>query len=264
MIDIKTEVETNFVSREMCKKAIQEWSIVKEDYDLIKKIIIPNGIFSFSSADCNWLKEKNKYEYFHIYIGIYNKKLISIIVPLDENGKEIELDLYLTSELTTLKNELNLIEEKVVKTIKTTILSEDLKVKDYREEIQLPYSNTPSLSENKSLEEIRLWRNECLDWFYHESKMYDGKRIFKTFTVPRADLVRNSSNVSEVVCLFGFRKSTILDRHVPSLIFVSVDEDKSFANILKSGDEEIVDDTKDFASPCPPFCKDDGNFIIFN
>lgn len=260
----KEEIIHNTLSKEKCMQAILKWDLVKGNYDSIKSLIQPNGIFSFSYEECNWLNTHNANDYFHTYSGVYDNKLIFIIVPIDKLGKEVDLPSYLTSAMTLLNNDLNLTEEIVIKKTKTTTLSKDLQVKSRREEIELPYENEPSIRENKSINEILTWRNECLDWFYYESKEFSGQRIFKTFKVPLADLVRNSPNVSEVVCLFGFRKSSILDKHVPTLIFVSVDKEKLQAKIVRSDEEIISDNTEDFASPCPPFCRDDSSFDVFN
>lgn len=245
-----------------CIQAIKAWEHVGENYLKIKSLINPKSVFSFNRTGCDWLNKYNKNDYFHTYVGILDNNLILIVVPIDKSGKEVNLPSYLISPLLPLTKDLNLIEKVVIKKIKKITLTKDLQVESRCEEIQLPFENEPSIRENLSVSEIQLWKNQCLDWFYYECNKYKGKRIFKTFIVPFADLVKNNQDVTEVHCLFGFNESTVYKKQVPALIFVAVDGIKQQAEIIRSNNNMLYSNTGDFASPCPPFCREEDSFIL--
>ena len=181
---------------------------------------------------------------------------------VDENGIEVDLLSYMVSSLAPLSKDLNLVETVDIKKIKRTTLSTDLLIENVTEEIQIPFVNEPSLSENQALKEIQMWVNQSYNWFYCECNEYDGQRIVRTFKVPFSDLVKDNQNVSEVYCLFGFTQSTIYYRQIPVLIFVAVDEVISKSEFLTSGNTEMSENSSDFSSPCPPLCDDRESYLL--
>lgn len=253
------------LSKEKCIQAIKRWEVTRTDYSKIEKLINPTAVFNFSQQDCKWLNENNNNSKFHTYIGVHNDELILIIIPLDKYGKElINLPSYLTTTLIKLENELTLIEIDVVTTIKKTTLSKNLEVTNYCKEIILPTYNEPTITERASVEDIEKWKNECMDWFYHECTDFKGKRIFRTFTVPFADLVKEDEKYDEVKALFGLKFSSIYQRQIPVLIFVAIASKSFQAKIIRSTtlDTKSETNTKDWSQPCPPMCSDLENFNL--
>jgi hypothetical protein len=252
------------LSKEKCIQAINEWNETRTNFSKIKKIIDPTAVFNFTQNDCNWIQEKNKNNNFHTYAGVRNNKFILIVVPLDENGKEIDIDSYLTTKLTDLKDEITLIETDVVTTVSKTTLSKNLEITKHWKEVDLPIYNEPTITEKASVKDIEKWKNECLDWFYYECNHNKGKRIFENFTVPFADLAREDEKQGEVVALFGFKYSSIYQMQIPILIFVTRDDETGDAEIISANIKQTANNnetisrtnTKDYSQPCPPLCKD--------
>lgn len=253
----------NLLSRNMCVLAVNEWEIARKQYSEIEKLINPSSAFTLNPNECKWMNENNHNTYFHIYTGVHNGKLIMIFVPLDKSGNEIDLPSYLISELSPLNNDLNLMEKRVINNTRISTLSKDLELKNQYDEINRPFENEPSISENWSVNGIMSWKNQTLDWFYHEITEFKGLRIFRTFRVPLADLARNNPNLREVICFFGFKVSTIYNRLIPFLIFVALDEVTLHSEIIQPTDSESSGNTFDFDSPCPPFCREESSFTVF-
>ena len=252
------------LSKEQCIQAINNWVNARSNYDKVAALINPTSIFNFSQKDCEWVNEHNNNSKFHTYIGDHKDNLILIVVPVDKNGKEVELDNYLTTKLTPLEKQLTLIEKDIVTIIKKTTLSSQLEVTNYCEETELPTYNEPTITERASVDDIEKWKNECLNWFYYECNHFKGERIFKTFTVPFADLVKEDEQYNEVKALFGFKFSDIYQRSIPVLIFVANHSDTTYSEIIRStsSDNEIVTNTKDWSQPCPPMCRESADFNL--
>jgi len=280
------------LKKELCLKAIAEWNNAREHYSEIKELITPTSVFTFDKKQCNWVRENNKNSFFHTYIGVYGKKLISIIVPIDRSGSEIDLPEYLTSTIAPLSKDLKLIEREVVTTVKKITLSKDLDITDHQHNVKLPFTNAPTIDQHKSVEEIISWKNNCLDWFYNECIEFNGQRIFKAFVVPMVDLVKNKNNVDEVVCLFGLKQNEIHNRLIPVLIYVSHTSKIKEENLTRTSKKEAFNEVEslrasekeafnevellrtsekdpetgnidNFSSPRPPFGGDIDEFNLF-
>lgn len=249
------------LSKEKCIQAINLWKETRTDYSKIEKIIDPTAVFNFTQADCDWVKKNNNNSNFHAYAGIDNDKFILIIVPLNEFGIEVALDSYLTTNLTDLKEEITLIETDVVTTLSKTTISKNLEITKHWKEVHLPVCNEPTITERASVKDIEKWKNECLDWFYYECNKYKGQNIFRTFTVPFADLSRKGEKQGEVTALFGFRHSTIYKIQIPILVFVSI-EDKTKTGVFIRSNKDEETNTLDWSHPCPPMCKDKAYFTL--
>lgn len=247
------------LSKEKCVQSIKKWERTRANYNEIKSLISPAAAFNFNQKDCQWLKENNDNSKFHTYIGVYDDQLILIVAPLDKDGKEIDLDSYLTTKLTDLKKDITLIEAEVVTTVSKTILSKNLAITKYWKEVDLPNHNEPTITERASVKDIEKWKNEYLDWFYYESSKYRGKNIFRTFTVPFSDVSRGDRRDDKVIAFFGFKHSSIYQTQIPILIFVALKEETGNAEVIRSKRDgtALETNTQDWAHPCPPLCKDD-------
>ncbi|AZQ64308.1 hypothetical protein EI427_19455 [Flammeovirga pectinis] len=249
--------------KEKCKQAIASWEKTKIDFLKIKEVIDSTKVFRFNETDCIWIKEYNENSKFHIYAGVHDKEFILIIVPLDKEGKEVDLDMYLTKPLTGLEQEITLNETEVVTTVSKTKLSKDLEITKFWKEVDLPVSNEPTITERTSGKDIEKWRYECLNWFYYEHSTSKGRNIFRTFTVPFADLTRKDGGQGEIVAFFGLKQSPIYQKLIPLLIFVAT-SDNTTGEILRAKRNQNITltNTDDWSRPCPPLCKDKTNFSL--
>ncbi|WP_375578694.1 hypothetical protein ABWH96_16935 [Marivirga tractuosa] len=252
------------LSREKCILAIRKWEKTRANYNEIKSLISPTAAFSFNQKDCQWLKENNDNSKFHTYIGVYEDKLILIVVPLNKYGKEKELASYLISTLTKLNKQLIITQTDTVTTTKRTVLSENLEITKYSEQTDFSIYNEPTITERASVKDIEKWKNECLDWFYYECNKSRGKNIFRTFTVPFSDVSRENGKEDEVIAFFGFIQSSIYQTQLPILIFVAIEGETRSAEIIRSQKEEgtLETNTQDMSRPCPPLCKDDIDYVL--
>lgn len=250
------------LEKEKCILAIEKWEKTRAHYNKIKSLVPPAAAFSFNQKECQWLEENNDNGKFHTYIGVIEDQLILIVVPLDKKGTEKELTSYLYSELKRLNKEIVITETDVVTTRKKIVLSENLEITKYSEEKDFPTYNEPSITERASVKDIEKWKNECLDWFYYQSKKSNGKNIFRTFTVPFSDISRETGQDGEVVAFFGFKHSSIYQKALPILIFIAVENQTKSAQIISSQavDEIMLTNSQDWAHPCPPLCKDGVDF----
>lgn len=252
-----------YLSKSECLKAIELWSQTRPNYSKIKDLIKPLEAFHFTKEDCKWLNEheektsesNNK---FHMYIGIHQLELIIIVIPLDQKGKEQKLTSYLAKALAPLENDIVLVEKQTIIITERSVLSKNLEVLGLNTETEESVINEPNIAEKASIIDIEQWKNLSLDWFYHECNDFNGERIFKSFTVPFADLVRSEEGYHNVICFFAFKKSEIYQRIIPVLIFVTVNEETNEAKIVRNEDPNTKSGSNiyDWSQPCPPFCKD--------
>jgi hypothetical protein len=246
-----------------CKIAIKKWDEARTNYTDIKNYIDPKNKFTFSYDDLNWVKSFKENTYFQIFVGVYNKQLTFIVAPVDTDGKVKVLKEYLYLEASQLTEDLKLIEEINIRKIKTATLSkDDFQLGDISEEVSLPYECQPSISENKALIRIQSWVDQALDWFYFEcNREPKGERIFKSFKAPVIDLgLSQNQMINEVHCIFGFKHSQIHNMLVPVLNFIAVNVKSEQVKITHSCNDPIEINIADFASPCPPFCRNCADF----
>ncbi len=244
------------LSRQDCITAIGQWGIAKSDYSQIKNLIPSASSFLFTYQDYQWLNTHNAFTYFHTYMGIHNQKLILIVVPLDQDGKEVILNSYLNLELTELQNNITIVEKKVITTINKTTLSTELKITNHRQEIQNPILNAPHLSEPMTLKDILLWEAQYLNWFYQQITVSNAQNVFNVFTVPSIDLDPSTINNGTIIhAFFGFKSNPIFLNVLPTLVFVSSGTNTNDGEIIQSN-------SADYSQPCPPMCKDLGSFKL--
>ncbi|MGS2763405.1 hypothetical protein [Sinomicrobium sp. M5D2P9] len=244
------------------------WKSTKTNYSEIEHLISPTSVFHFNRTACDWVTEHNKNKHFYTYAGIHDKQFVLIVVPLDKDGKEVPLPSYLAIPLKPLDKELVLSEKKETVSVKRTTLSKDLEIKSVYNEIESSVYNEPTIPEGVSLKEVELWKNSCLDWFYHECTDYKGKRIFNTFTIPFVDLINGDNDYNKVICLFAFKDSSIYNRLIPVLIFVSVNntsvQTQSMSSMADMYETEMTSNTMDWSQPCPPFCREEPDADVFS
>ena len=254
------------LSKEKCIKAINVWKEARTNFSKVKKIIDPTAVFNFSQKDCDWISKNNKNTNFHAYAGVNDDTFIVIVVPLDKNGQEIDLDSYLTTKLTDLKDEITLIETDVVTTVSKTTLSKNLEITKHWKEVDLPVYNEPTIIERASVKDIEKWKDECLDWFYYECNASKGQNIFRVFTVPFADLAREDKKQGEVVALFGFKHSSIYQTQIPLIVFVTIADETGAAEIIRANNNQTSSETntRDWSQPCPPMCKEKKDFTLLD
>lgn len=248
------------LTKEECIAAIIEWKETKSDYSKIKTLISPQSVFNFGRTEMNWLIDNNRYKNLHAYMGIHQNEFTLIIVPLDEFGLEIKLPSYLSTHLKPLAININLLEVDQTTTVQKTVLSQTLRIISYSEKLDISIRNRPIIGEKTAGQEIELWSNYCLDWFYLQCSEAKGAGIFETFTIPFADLGKPNDDVYEVICLFAFKQTPLYLREVPTLIFIALDTKKQNAQLV----QVPIDDTFDWSQPCPPFCKSEPNFDLLN
>lgn len=253
----------NSLNSTECKEAIHMWDTIKKEYSEIEKIMNTKHVFYLDKETCISLKNQNDAKHFHTYVGVRNSELILIIVPLDIEGNEKQLDQYLFSTLTELKEEIKLIEKKkIITTLKTT-LSKDIDIISCKEEVEIPFSNQPLIKEKISVSGIEMWKNQGLDWFYKEIVNNGGGGIFNVFNVPLTDLIRENQKYNEVICFFAFNYSTLYDKSLPTLIFVANDNETSEAEIINDFEGETsISTIYDWSRPCPPFCKNKSKYEL--
>ena len=269
MIDLKDR-KTNILNQNKnslnsiaCKEAIDSWSTIKKEYSEIEKTINTKHIFYLDKETCISLNDQNDAQNFHAYVGVRNSKLILIMVPLDIEGNEKQLDQYLFSTLTELKQEIKLIEKKkIITTLKTT-LSKDIDIVSCKEEVEIPFSNQPLIKEKISVSGIEMWKDQGLDWFYKEIVTNGGESIFNVFNIPLTDLIRENQKYNEVICFFAFNYSTLYEKSMPTLIFVANDNETSEAEIINDFEGETsISTIYDWSRPCPPFCKNKSKYKL--
>ncbi len=249
-----------------CKTAIKNWDVARSDYSVIKKYLNPKNKFTFSNNDLDWVKSFKENSFFQIFAGIYNEQFVIIAAPVDGDGKVKVLKEYLCIPASQLTEDLKLIEEIHINKTRTAILSkDDFQLRDLREELPLPFEREPSISESKALKRIQSWMEQSLDWFFYEcNREPKGERIFKTFTVPVIDISINQNQlINEMHCIFGFKYSPIHNMLVPVLNFIAVNVKNEQVKITYSCNEPIEVNVADFASPCPPFCRNCADFSVF-
>jgi hypothetical protein len=259
------------LTKQECIDAIINWEITRSKYSRIESLIPSGSVFKFTPENLEWITKNNNSDNFHAYVGINDNNLILIIVPLNNGKEKLDLSFYLTSDLGTLEKELSIIETEVITTTKTTILSKNLAIKKYSEEVEGPGNNEPTIVEAVSVIDIERWKNHYKDWFYCECNDFNGQRIFRSFTVPFSDLNTNNkydkaNEYDEVIASFGFKDSFVCERVIPVLIFIAVNSTTQVSQIIRSSDTDPLSgtNTKDYSQPCPPMCRLENNFALLS
>lgn len=253
MIMTTLNSEDFMLSKEECKTAMDQWSLLLSNFPELKKLIPANYIFEINKGHLDWMRGNSEYPEFCAGVGVYNKNLIIILYPMDENGLRRSMEEYPCSLLCPLAYDLKLQEIQQYTVVKNALLSKDLQNIDKNADMSFPISSKPVLEQDKAIEAIERWRNEGMDWFYQECTAYKGTRIFTKFYVPTEDLCLSDKNLTRIVCSFGLRYSDIYGRMLVTLVFISFLENLESSNTGSSAITEA--NTYDWAKPCPPICR---------
>ncbi len=238
--------------------AIAKWNLIREDYSVLKGLISFNTSFSFSKDACDLIDNEANL-FVQMFMGILDEGTNQLVFILPIKESEIELGslekyFYVTGE--PLASDLVFKEERKTITINKITLNTNLEVIKNMETKDLPFENVPSISSEKAILEIQAWRNSYLDWMFMNSA---DSKMFNSFFVPTKDLTLQETSQMELKCVFAMRESILLNTAVPTLVFVTVvdealePEDTGGQNALNV----VLNNTGNFASPCPPFCRMD-------
>lgn len=255
-IELKTMLMTTLnivdfmLSVDGCRTATDEWNKCCSNFLGIKDLIPANYVFNISEGHLNWMRNYKNYPEFCASIGIYERKLILILYPMNDDGKRIEEKEYPCSFLTELTHDLKLQEVQQYTIVKNTILSKGFEKIEKNSDMAFPVSNKPILEQDKAVEAIENWRDSGMDWIYKECKESEGEGIFRKFYVPTADLCLSDKDLSKITCSFGLKYNDIYGKMLTTLIFISFHE-----SLQNSERVQITTNTYDWAKPCPPICR---------
>lgn len=236
-----------------CRKAIDKWAIVKPNYNELASLIDPYNVLCFSKNDLLWMKTYSDYDSFYMFAAVHNEKLAFIAVPADQNGNLKKLDYYPCLMASHLEEDINLIEKVNISKI-STLTKDFLLISETKTFSYLSHEYDPNISVSQAITTIQSWIEQSLDWFYRECTMFDGSRIFNTFSIPVYDLNLNST-LDKVYCFFGLKKSIVYNMIIPVINFIAIDSSKNQLEIQNEPTPLQVGNIGDFSSPCPPFCR---------
>ncbi|PKP02625.1 MAG: hypothetical protein CVU11_11305 [Bacteroidetes bacterium HGW-Bacteroidetes-6] len=232
-----------------CRTAIDNWNSIKSHYDEIEKYFDPRKIYCFKKEDLDWIKPLNENDYFLLFPGIYDEKMVFIVAPTDSTGNVKRLDSYRCLTSGYLDKDLQLYENSSV--LKPVTLTKDFQFINFAsQEKDLLSADDPTLTIADFSEGLNLWVEQSMDWFSEECNNHNGERIFKVFNVPLADL-KLDTDAEKVYTFFGLKESLLYNMLVPELYFVA---ENSQGTMLTLNSGEKTGNTSDLSKPCPPFC----------
>lgn len=223
--------------------ATDKWEETISDFNMIKDILNLEQVFSFDTNQINWLKAKNQNaEEFRIDMGVFDKRVMLILVPLDSKGNSIEQENYECALLKEIETDLVLTEKQTVTTIKSFVFSKN--GENLRNQTTQKMSiKKPAISIDNAVEIIENWRNNAMEWFLTESNKYRGQRVFRKFYVPLQDI--QSENLTKSICIFALKETKSgQQKYLPTLVFINQKQVDNFIDI----------DIFDWTKPCPPTC----------
>lgn len=235
--------------------AIKSWAEVKSNYSEIKQVLSPEQVFILTREQIEWLDKENEEEtYFRADIGVWEGQLILILTPRTSAGDVKTLENYEFSPLQFLQSNLTLEQTKTYTVTSTYTLTKDFSKGKEDSDIDFPLMNAPETGQIKAVDEIESWKANAMDYLQHESIEFEGKRIFQSFYIPKADLLHNKETIQEVVCVFGFKFSLVYQRLLATLILIS---NGTGAKIGAPGAVYAVqanpNNTYDWTKPEPPY-----------
>lgn len=243
------------LTRKDCQKALKKWQSSKKNLNEVLRLFPSNNVFVITREDIQWIKKNNQADYFHIFVGVHERKAVLIYSPIDASGADVKLQEYPFSYLTELDRELRFVEKEVTTLTKIAILSKDLKVISKINKEKLPLPSHDIECQDLILKEIEDWRNNAADWFFKQVSESKGAGIFNMFTVPIEDI---GAGECDVIALFAFKYSKVYNQFLPTIIFVQ-DESELFEN---SNFLSVQSNVFNWSQPCPPFCRDKDKLTI--
>jgi len=229
--------------------AINKWEESISDFNVIKEIINLEHVFSFDANQINWLKDNNRNsEEFRIDMGVFNKLMMLILVPLDVDGNSIEQENYECAVLRELESDLVLSEKQTVTTSKQFVFSKN-GANSASENTEKTTIKKPAISIDDAVNIIENWRNNAIEWFDIECNKYNSQRIFRKFYVPLQDI--QSENLTKSICTFALKQSESHNKLLPTLVFINHKQVENFFDI----------DIFDWSKPSPPYTTGGGGLF---
>ena len=230
--------------------AVTSWDLARSNYSVIQSLISPQLVFTLLPAQIEWLDSQDEsVAYYRMDIGIWKNKLIMILAPRTSDSDIMVLTNYEFATLGVLENDLQLIQTKTYTMTSNYVLSKDLKKSENDTDINFPILDQPVTGQQIAVGEIESWRENGMDWLSLESNEFNGERIFKSFYVPKADLLQNQEEATSIVCAFGLKPSPVYQRLLPTLIFISCFDNPSLVNVSA----KVPSNTYDWSKPEPPY-----------
>ncbi|MCD9856627.1 hypothetical protein LUD75_18030 [Epilithonimonas sp. JDS] len=230
--------------------AVANWDLARSNYSDIQSLISPQLVFTILPDQIAWLNaEDESVDYFRMDIGIWKNKLILILAPRASDSAVMVLTNYEFATLGVLENDLQLTQTKTYTMTSNYTLTKDLRKSTNDTDINFPIMDQPVTGQQIAVGEIESWRENGMDWLSLESNEFNGERIFKSFYVPKADLLQNQETATSIVCAFGLKPSPVYQRLLPTLIFISCFENPSLVNV----NAKVPSNTYDWSKPEPPY-----------
>lgn len=235
---------------ESYNEAITNWDLARSNYSDIQSLISPQMVFTLFPDQITWLNDQDESgTYFRLDIGIWRDNLILILVPRTSDSDMLILSDYKFAPLGNLQNDLQLTQNKTYTMTSNYTLTKDLKKSENDTDVNFPIMDQPVTGQQVAVAEIESWRENGMDWLSLESNEFNGARIFKSFYVPKADLLQNQEDATSIVCAFGLKPSPVYQRLLPTLIFISCFENPSLVNVSA----KVPSNTYDWSKPNPPY-----------
>lgn len=230
--------------------AVANWDLARSNYSEIQSLISPEKVFTLFPDQIEWLNEQDESgTYFRLDIGIWKSTLILILAPRTSDSDLVILTNYKFAILGFLENDLQLTQTQTYTLTNNYVLSKDLTKSENDTDVNFPILNQPVTGQQIAVQEIESWRENGMDWLSLESEEFNGERIFKSFYVPKTDLLQNQEDATSIVCAFGLKPSPVYQRLLPTLIFISCFENPSLVNVAT----KIPSNTYDWSKPYPPY-----------
>jgi len=231
-------------------EAVSNWDLARSNYSDIQSLISPQLVFTLLPDQIEWLANQDQSGiYFRLDIGIWRDKLILILAPRTSDSDILILTNYEYAILGVLENDLQLTQTKTYTMTSNYTLTKDLRKSTNDTDINFPIMDQPVTGQQIAVGEIESWRENGMDWLSLESNEFNGERIFKSFYVPKADLLQNQENATSIVCAFGLKPSPVYQRLLPTLIFISCFENPSLVDVTA----KVPSNTYDWSRPNPPY-----------
>ena len=250
------------LEKSLCKAAIQEWKNIRGDYNKVKTLFFPHGSFVFDNRTCEWLLQHCDADEFHAYFGKHNESLVLICVPLTIQGEEADLSAYPCIEFTQITEELHLVETVITQAKNWVTLSPDMQITKNSYILDDPRTIETDVEDRIGLRELENWRTLGQDLLYKNCNSIETETP-QTFTVPLDDITPSGtmSNYSKD-CLLTIKQSELYPAFMSFLFVEKTQEETQPQNRLGVIYNSVSTNSRNFAQPCPPFCKDKSKFKL--
>ncbi|WP_196894759.1 hypothetical protein [Aureivirga marina] len=226
----KEEVDLNVETKNAITKT---WQDIKGNIFTYPNILneLQNGLFFIDT-----IKDlKIEGDFIKGELGVLNDKIV-IIFELNDKS-------FRAYELKESNEKFTIYVKKVIVEIDEYVVDANFKNINHLNKV---YSNSglkePDIDASNAINQIQLWKRNCNNWFNNT----ESNEIPNYFLIPNSDIKENS------LCFFGFRNDSILNKDIPSLIFV----DRNIEEINVDTKSLISSNTSDWSMPSPPYEED--------